>query len=236
MNSNQLHQPSSGSRQQAYMYLNDQGIGHLARHDTQAALACFTRALTIVQQGVATAPVANEGSIQSPVWLSVSIQGLSDDESGLYIHCEALSLQIGTDGSDSVQTHSMAAVAILFNLALTYHVHGVKHQKMARIQKASRLYELCSGEMMSSPHVDPTLCLFVSMACLNNKAQIQYQYLGSKANAAELACQLQQQLEPVLTAVDNEGNLLSHTYSQLDEMFLNAQMLSHAVCMGASAA
>ncbi|CAB9519630.1 expressed unknown protein [Seminavis robusta] len=248
-NNNRINYPLSSSSSEILQQvagLNDQGICQLMVHDTRIALSYFTKALTILQQEISKAQedaVSNEDWMQSPICLSASIPGLlneqADESGGLFVHSKAFSLQIiGNDISSVPGTQHLAAMAILFNIALTYHLHGAKHQQMACVEKAFRFYQVCSGEIISSSAViiDPTSCLFVSLACRNNQAQIQYHYLGNKAMAAQLACQLQQQLKLFAVVTTDACKDNNNVVQLIDEMLLNVHMLIRARSMAASAA
>ena len=163
----------------------------------------------------------------------VPIPALQDaGDSGLFVCSGAFSFF----GDGPVDTNDVA-IAVTFNLALTYHFAGMQHYNVGLFEKACRLYHLCGVEMMpcSSFLDENPIGWFVSMACLNNQAQIQFQYLGGQAAAVELSEPLDDLCIHVLFSQSEEGSR-RHLTKLIEEIMLNIQMFKNLVSCAAGAA
>ncbi|CAB9529148.1 expressed unknown protein [Seminavis robusta] len=195
--------------------LNQEGIGHLLANDSQAAVTCFEAALFVVQNqnpapAPTTTPPPTNDPTQSmlPITLSDSFPFLNANEPSVFIFDQCLSIDMTISGDSSADAQYVATTMIVFNLAVALHYNGMQHQQTKKLQRACHLYSLCASAIVPTipaSFSDPAASYLVTMASLNNHAQIQSQLLGNKEIAAQLALELQQRLVP-LFAVASQCN------------------------------
>jgi hypothetical protein len=116
---------------------------------------------------------------------SVDMIALDPDDRSI-IFCHPITLSKKCEGNSSKGAYNKFSFAILFNIALAYHLGGIEctKSKEAKLRKALRLYE-CASSMRKNVHLQITYTL----AIVNNVGHIQ-ESLGEQQKAQQSFQQL----------------------------------------------
>ena len=191
--------------------LNREGIFFLSKRNNVSALRCFCRALSEIKN--CTTGTADETPTpvslysETVVWSSFEEGGhhWTTHEAGYFIFGSPLSLQASflSDPSSQPRAATVLAYCILYNLALTHHLHAVSvqdpHKSWKHMQKAASLYELAHN-LHVSEHIPQTY--IETMAMINNLGHV-FHFLGEIDKADKCSKHLLSCLMVVLDISDH---------------------------------
>ncbi|CAB9502605.1 expressed unknown protein [Seminavis robusta] len=234
-NTNQIfqHQPAVATIFEEMKRLNTEGIKSLLEEDSSTAARFFVSALGLAQGQTAVhipddeqEPLAVPPRDHRHIPYFSPIRGLQDGDSSVYVHDQPVWLDgwwLAANG-DVLEKATTFASFVLFNLALSYHHRGLVEQKAAHLKRACKLYNICASDMI--PRLPMSIMesfgVPLAAACLNNQAQIQYQYLGDSAASLRLAHEmLQPEMLARMYAVASQNAQFA---LQLEEFLLNTQL------------
>jgi hypothetical protein len=166
--------------------LNSQGVYRLSLNDSHGAVASFKSALSNINaylNETLQEDVASSMSADQP-WHTISIPGMEDD--AFYVHNQAFVMHSET--MRMPQNVATASVIILFNLALSYHWHGMRFRQKPILEKACTVYKMCANIITDNdgPKSGTDHTTAVALVAMNNEAQVRYRLLGDPDKSLEL--------------------------------------------------
>jgi hypothetical protein len=147
-----------------------------------------------------------------------------------YVHSQALAIVFDCLDTSTSALHR-ASTSIMFNMALSIHQHGMRHNVESNLRAASRLYGHCSQlvrEHQTQCDSDELTAL-VAFAALNNQAQIHYRFLEDHQGARDLL----KQLNPA-NVMDIDSPFMEPAL--MDEILLNFYTIAESAAVPSAAA
>lgn len=163
--------------------LNNRAITALIEGNDKVAIQAMTQSIKILKQELAKEPADESDSSTSSMtmqvssaheWKTVKIPDFTsgDDHHNLFDHViQVPCCQQGGDGGDSCSEVRISAAAVIFNLALAHHRHGMQGNGAFR-QKAAKLYTMVL-RILDDSLIEFGPVVMIKLASLNNLVNIQ---------------------------------------------------------------
>ncbi len=102
---------------------------------------------------------------------TIPVPGFHDRDSFIYSHALTCPCDIAREDLEFfIHVHSSV---VIFNMALAHHRKGKTHRLPGLLRKAISLYDMSLALLENGPNTGTAL--LVKVACLNNKAQVNYE-------------------------------------------------------------
>lgn len=202
--------------------LNNDGVAYLVAKDTRGAANAFRKAIDIMKMissddlcGALLLEHAPEDKSGGLV-VGLEIHGL--DQDSLFIFNRAIVLSTSVGEVDFL----MANVAIVFNMALTYHQEAHGTDNIVNLENAALLYSMAVNLLANSTR-DVFAAWALTVAALNNQAHIKKCVLDYKSSRElfEVIRTLLLQV-PDTSLVSSSAGLFPHQV--FDEIYLNVEI------------
>lgn len=165
--------------------LNNEGANQLQNGRVGASLRAFQQAIAIlkecsaaVEEGNCSLPIHHDGGISGTdhsFALHGKPSGLRDNYFFIYMRPLLLATSLRLECHDDLESFvHFASSTVLFNMALSWHLKGIKETATMDLTKAGKLYDLLLM-ILDDSVMDDHLCDVIKCLVLNNRAHLLFE-------------------------------------------------------------